>query len=136
MNDCIFCKILKGEIPSCKIYEDDHAIVFLDIAPFEKGHVLVVPKVHAQQITELPVAELQPVMEVVQKTARVLKEKLPCDGINILQNNGACAMQTVPHVHIHLVPRWNRKEGEEMNWTAKAYDSMDEMKALAARLAF
>lgn len=134
MSDCVFCKIVKGEIPSCKIYEDDHAIVFLDIAPFEKGHTLVVPKVHAQQITDLPVEEFQPILEIVQKTARVLKEKLPCDGINILQNNGACAMQTVPHVHIHLIPRLDN--GKELNWTPGAYDSMDEMKALAARLAF
>lgn len=134
MSDCVFCKILKGEIPSCKIYEDDHAIVFLDIAPFEKGHVLVVPKIHARQITDLPVEEFRPLLEVVQKTAKALKEKLPCDGINILQNNGACAMQTVPHVHIHLIPRWNT--GKELNWTPGSYDSMDEMKALAARLAF
>lgn len=134
MSDCVFCKILKGEIPSCKIYEDDHAIVFLDIAPFEKGHVLVVPKIHARQITDLPVEEFRPLLEVVQKTAKALKGKLPCDGINILQNNGACAMQTVPHVHIHLIPRWNT--GKELNWTPGTYDSMDEMKALAARLAF
>ncbi len=133
MSDCVFCKIINGEIPSCKVYEDDQVVAFLDLQPFEKGHTLVVPKVHAQTLTDLPESAFTPVLSAVQKVARLLKEKLACDGFNVMQNNGACATQSVPHVHFHVIPRWGTEPKASM-WTPSPYASMDEMKAMHARL--
>ena len=133
MNDCVFCKIIAGLIPSMNIYEDERTVAFLDIAPFEKGHVLVVPKVHARMLTDLPEADLQAVILSVRKIGARLLERLPCDGFNVFQNNGACASQTVPHVHFHLVPRW---EGRALNWTPGKYASPEEAKEVQSKLQF
>lgn len=129
--NCIFCKIITGKIPAFRVYEDDFAFAFLDIAPFEKGHLLVVPKFHTAFLTDLPQDVLHPFVSAVQKAADLLLKKLPCDGFNLLQNNGACATQVVPHVHFHLVPRWN---GKAINWTPGKYDSPDELEALHRKL--
>lgn len=104
MNDCIFCKIVKGEIHSYKIYEDDYVYAFLDINPVSRGHTLVVPKEHYADILEIPEDLLSKVNIVVKKLSSMIKERLECDGINILQNNGSCAGQTVLHYHVHIQP--------------------------------
>lgn len=130
-SDCVFCKIIARKIPSSVVYEDEHTFAFLDIAPFEKGHVLVVPREHAAFLTDLPVATLQALSVSVQRVAALLLRKLPCDGFNLIQNNGVCATQVVPHVHFHIVPRWN---GHPMNWAPKAYDNTDELSELVRRL--
>lgn len=104
MNDCIFCKIINGEIPSYKIYEDDDVYAFLDINPVSCGHTLVVPKEHYCDIFEIPDDLLSKVNIVVKKLSSRIKEKLKCDGINVLQNNGSCAGQTVFHYHVHIQP--------------------------------
>ena len=130
---CIFCKIIAGEIPAYKVYEDGHALAFLDIAPFEKGHVLVISKYHAPTLPDLPPNELCATMLAVQKLAAVFKARLPCDGFNLLQNNGACASQTIPHVHFHIVPRWN---GRPVTWVPGRYDDpAPELAAIQRRLA-
>ncbi|MFZ4396539.1 MAG: HIT domain-containing protein [Kiritimatiellia bacterium] len=129
--NCIFCKILAKQIPSAPVYEDAYTLAFLDIAPFEKGHTLVIPKFHAERLTDLPADWLLRLMPAVQQTAALLLQRLPCDGFNLLQSNGACATQVVPHVHFHVVPRWN---GRAMRWTAIAYDHPAEMQEIAARL--
>jgi histidine triad (HIT) family protein len=129
--DCIFCKILAKQIPSARIYEDEHACAFLDIAPFEKGHTLVIPRFHAERLTDLPADWLLRLMPAVQRTAAILLTRLPCDGFNLLQSNGRCASQVVPHVHFHVIPRWN---GREMRWLPGTYDNPDEMSAIAAKL--
>ena len=129
--ECVFCKIIAGQIPAYTIYEDEHALAFLDIAPFEKGHVLVVSKLHAVYFTDLPATSLFGLSQAVQRVAARLLEKLPCDGFNLVQNNGACATQVVPHVHFHIIPRW---EGRAMAWTPGAYETPEEMAALAERL--
>ena len=129
--DCVFCKIIAGKIPSFSIYEDEHTFAFLDIAPFEKGHVLVVPKYHAAFLTDLPQGVLFPLISTVQNVAALIRKKLPCDGFNLVQNNGACATQAVPHVHFHIVPRWN---GRAVNWIPIKYDSQDELAATCRRL--
>ena len=129
--DCVFCKIIAGKIPSFKVYEDDRNFAFLDISPFEKGHVLVVPKYHTAVMTELTPDVLFPCMVAVQKVAALLLKKLPCDGFNVVQNNGACATQSVPHVHFHVVPRWN---GRVINWIPIKYDSQDELAATCRRI--
>lgn len=104
MNDCIFCKIINGEIPSYKIYEDDDVYAFLDINPVSCGHTLVVPKEHYCDIFEIPDNLLSKINIVVKKLSSTIKEKLKCDGINVLQNNGSCAGQTVFHYHVHIQP--------------------------------
>jgi histidine triad (HIT) family protein len=129
--NCIFCKIIDGKIPASKFFEDDKVVAFLDINPFEKGHALVIPKYHAHLLTDLPEEMLQYTITVVQRLAAHLMEHLPCDGFNILQNNGACASQTVPHVHFHIVPRM---DGKPLNWTPGTYDSPEEIKDIQARL--
>lgn len=130
--ECVFCKIIAGQIPAYTIYEDEHALAFLDIAPFEKGHVLVVSKHHAVYFTDLPATSLFGLSQAVQRVAARLLEKLPCDGFNLVQNNGACATQVVPHVHMHVVPRWN---GKPINWIPGSYADPDqELAELQQRL--
>jgi len=129
--NCIFCKIQAKQIPSALIYEDEHACAFLDIAPFEKGHTLVIPRFHAERLVDLPADWLLRLMPAVQKTAALLLTRLPCDGFNLLQSNGKCATQVVPHVHFHVIPRWN---GRDIRWLPGKYDNPEEMSALAARL--
>lgn len=130
--NCIFCKILDGSISASKIYEDDQVVAFLDISPFEKGHFLVVPKHHVHLLTELPEALLKHTITVVQRLSAHLMERLPCDGFNLVQNNGACATQTIPHVHFHIIPRFN---GKALNWISGAYASEEEMRQFQTRLA-
>ncbi|MEG1933981.1 MAG: HIT family protein [Kiritimatiellia bacterium] len=113
MNDCLFCKIIKGEIPSYKIFEDEHAYAFLDLHPIERGHVLMVPKFHAEQLFRLPPEELSSVMPAVQRVATLLKARLHCDGLALCQFNGEAAGQTVGHVHFHLIPRYS---GRSAGW--------------------
>ena len=129
--NCLFCKIIARKLPASILQEDDYGLVFLDIAPFEKGHALVIPKYHAAQVTDLPLVWLQRLAPLLQDTGRRLLRGLPCDGFNILQSNGRCASQVVPHVHFHVIPRW---EGRPMSWKPGAYDSPAEQAALAERL--
>ncbi len=105
-NDCIFCKIANGEIPSNKIYEDDYFLVMLDINPASNGHAVLLPKTHAANIYELPDEYLEKALKVAAKCAAAIKKATNCDGINILQNNGEVAGQTVFHFHIHIIPRY------------------------------
>ncbi len=128
--NCIFCAIAKGEIPSFKIYEDDLVLAYLDINPFTKGHTLVIPKVHSSGLLDTSDETLASIISRVKKVAAHLKDALPCDGFNILQNNGAAAGQTVMHLHFHIVPRYGN---EEIAFTSHK-GSMDELKALAERI--
>ena len=128
---CIFCKIVSGQIPAFKVYEDEHTFAFLDIAPFEKGHVLVVPKHHTAFLTDLHAEMLFPFITAVQNVAALLLAKLPCDGFNLVQNNGVCATQVVPHVHFHIIPRWN---GHAVNWIPVTYEDPAELAAIHRRL--
>lgn len=129
--DCVFCKIVAMQIPSFVLYEDDHVLAFLDTAPFEKGHALVVPKQHAVHLTDLSDSVLAMLLPATKRVADLLLKRLPCDGFNILQNNGRCATQVVPHVHFHVIPRWN---GRATNWISGSYDSPEEIAALHRRL--
>ena len=132
MNDCIFCKIAAGEIPSFKVYEDGDVLAYLDINPFAKGHTLVIPKAHSSGLVDTDNDRLAMVMAAVRKVASHLKTALPCDGFNILQNNGAAAGQTVNHLHFHIIPRYN---GEELKFEPHPGD-MAELDDLARRLRF
>jgi histidine triad (HIT) family protein len=129
-TNCIFCKIVAGQIPSTKVYEDNDVLAFMDIGPIIKGHTLVIPKEHVDPITEVPLPLLQKLIAVVQKIARAQKAGLKADGINVLQANGTAAGQQVPHLHFHVVPRFNT-DGHHWNWAAKKYDKPEEMTRLA-----
>lgn len=107
LNDqCIFCKIIKGDIPSYTIYEDDGFKVILDVGPVSKGHALILPKDHYQNLYELPEDMAASAFCLAKKMMIQMTEKLGCDGFNVCQNNKEAADQTVPHFHIHLVPRY------------------------------
>ncbi len=129
-NECIFCAIGAGKIPSFKIYEDDISLAYLDINPFSFGHTLVIPKAHSQGLVDTPDEMLKELILRVKKIASHIKATLPCDGFNILQNNGAAAGQTVNHIHFHIIPRLN---GSNVSFTGQKGD-MDSLKALAERL--
>ena len=126
-NNCVFCAIAEGEIPSFKIYEDDIVLAYLDINPFTKGHTLVIPKAHTAGLVDTPDETLAAVIARVKKVAAHLKDALPCDGFNILQNNGEAAGQTVMHVHFHIVPRYGKEEISFVNHKG----DMEELKSLA-----
>lgn len=107
MNDnCIFCKIANGIIPSATVYEDDDFRAILDIAPAHKGHTIILPKTHAANLFEIDDATAAKLLPVAKKVAAAVKKVTGCDGINILQNNGEAAGQTVFHLHVHVVPRF------------------------------
>ena len=103
---CLFCKIIKGEIPTNKIYEDDKVFAFLDVKPVNPGHTLVIPKKHVANIEEIEEEDLKALIVAVKKIGLRLKEKLPCPAYNIIQNNGPVAGQEIMHLHFHIVPRF------------------------------
>lgn len=105
-SECIFCKIANGEIPAKTIYEDQDFRVILDVGPATRGHALIIPKEHAANLYELPDETAGKTMVLAKKMASRLKEKLKCDGLNLVQNNGEPAGQTVMHFHLHLIPRY------------------------------
>ena len=120
MDDCLFCKIIAGEIPSTKIYEDDDVFAFLDIAPVNPGHTLVIPKKHTPNLYEIDDAILCKVMNVVKTLSTTTKKALKADGINLEMNNDAVAGQMIFHAHIHIIPRF---EGDGLkHWPQKSYE--------------
>ncbi len=111
MDNCIFCKIISGEIPSSKVYEDDKVLAFLDISQATKGHTLVIPKEHVRNILEMSAETAETVFSRVPKIARAVQKATAAIGMNILNNNEEVAGQTVFHAHIHLVPRYGADDG-------------------------
>lgn len=132
-HDCIFCKIIKGDIPCTRIYEDPDVLVFMDIGPVVKGHALVIPKAHHNPLMDTPPEVLQKLITVVRKVARAQEKALDADGINVSQANGAAAGQVVPHIHFHVIPRFTT-DGYHGNWVPKQYDSPAEMESFANRI--
>lgn len=114
-DNCIFCKIANGDIPSKTIFEDDQFRVILDLGPATKGHALILPKNHYPNLYELPDEVAQDVMKLAKKMAITMTEKLDADGFNIVQNNGEVAGQTVFHYHLHLIPRY-ANDGQKIGW--------------------
>jgi histidine triad (HIT) family protein len=114
-DDCIFCKITRGQIPSFKVAEDDEAFAFMDINPIAPGHTLVIPKHHAPNIYETPAHASGPAMAMVSRVAAAVNRALKPEGINILQANGPGAKQSVFHTHFHIIPR-RADDGLTMNW--------------------
>jgi histidine triad (HIT) family protein len=116
VDGCVFCRIIDGELPSMKIDEDDSTLTFMDINPLSSGHCLVVPKRHAATIFEADVRDLEAAMVAAKRVAVAIQEALRPDGLNVLQANGAAAFQSVPHFHLHLIPRWT-DDGKGFDWT-------------------
>ena len=112
---CIFCKIAAGEIPSKTLYEDEEFRVILDLGPATKGHALILPKDHYRNLFELPDEKAEKVMVLAKKMALQMREKLHCDGFNLVQNNEEMAGQTVFHFHMHLIPRYEN-DGQVIGW--------------------
>jgi len=110
-NDCIFCKIVRGEIPSHKVYEDDDVLAFLDISQVTKGHTLVVSKKHYDNFLATPQEVMHKVMDVAQRIGQVQIMKLGAKGVNVLTNVNKEAGQSVFHFHVHVIPRYDKKEG-------------------------
>lgn len=120
-DDCIFCKLANGIIPTNSIYEDEDFNVILDAAPATKGHALILPKEHADNLYELPEETAAKVMLLAKKLATHMTEKLGCDGFNLVQNNGTVAGQTVFHFHMHLIPRY-KEDGQHIAWEPQEVD--------------
>ena len=115
MADCIFCKIANGEIPSNTIFENEDFRVILDNGPATRGHALVLPKKHYADLFEIPVDVVADAVKVAKAVAGTMKEKLSCDGLNLVQNNGPAAGQTVMHFHLHIIPRYEN-DGQHILW--------------------
>jgi len=107
MDECIFCKIIKGELPCSKVFEDEKFFAFLDIGPVNKGHTLVIPKKHYKNLFDMPEEELKGYMEAIQKVSKAVMKGVDADGVNINMNNESAAGQVVMHAHVHIIPRFN-----------------------------
>ena len=131
-DNCIFCKIANGEIPSKTIYEDEKFRVILDLGPAAKGHSLILPKSHYKNLFELPDETASEVLALAKKLGAQLKDKLNCDGLNVLQNNGEVAGQTVFHFHMHLIPRYT-DDNQKISWIP-GEPSQEELEAVKQQI--
>lgn len=119
MTNCIFCKIIAGEIPSVKIYEDEHVFAFMDIMPLSKGHTLLIPKTHREFVYDMTPEEAGNLFAVAPKIAKAINETFQPEGMNLLNNNGAKAGQSVFHFHLHFIPRYGQTDGFGAKWMTK-----------------
>ena len=132
-ENCIFCKMVRGEIPCCKVYENDLVLAFLDLAPFNYGHTLVIPKQHSHSITTLGDDYLAAMMQAAARIAPAILRATKAGGFNLLLNNGSVAGQEVPHAHLHVIPRFVDDAG--LLHVAKKSYGEGEMAAMAAQIA-
>ena len=107
---CVFCRIIDGQLPSMRVYEDERTIAIMDINPLNSGHCLVINKAHAPTLWDADPIDLQAAIAAAQKVGAALKTAVKPDGLNLLQANGPAAFQSVPHFHLHLIPRWNNDD--------------------------
>ncbi|MBR3651860.1 MAG: HIT family protein [Victivallales bacterium] len=133
VKECVFCKIIRGEIPCCKVYEDDLILAFLDIAPFNIGHTVIIPKDHQNSITTLDEIYANRIIKMAPKIGVALMRTINAEGFNLFLNNGSVAGQTVWHCHMHVLPRF---AGDKVVISSEPqkYDSMDQMAELAGKL--
>lgn len=133
-EDCLFCGIVAGVIPSTKVYEDEATVAFMDISPASDGHLLVVPKTHAPNLLDIAAADLAAVTRTAQLLARRQLDVLGADGVNLVNSCGAAAWQTVFHFHLHVIPRYAGRDGLVLPWTPSPGDP-EAIRATGARLA-
>ncbi|KAL6877231.1 HIT family protein 1 [Trichoderma longibrachiatum] len=125
MTACIFCRIIKGEIPALKLFESEKTLAFLDIGPLSKGHALVIPKFHGAKLHDIPDDQLSEILPTIKK----LVAATGATDYNVLQNNGIIAHQQVHHVHFHMIPKPNETEGLGISWPSQSGD-MEQLKKL------
>ena len=128
-ESCIFCKIIAGEIPSSKIYEDEEFQVMLDVSPATKGHALILPKKHYANLYDLPEEYAGDAMKLAKKMVTKITDKLGCEGFNLVQNNGDLAGQTVFHFHLHMIPRY-QADRQTIGWKPQevSQEELEEIK--------
>lgn len=134
-DDCVFCKIIAGDIPCFKLYEDERSLAFMDINPANRGHALAIPKKHEPNLLESSEETLAVTIATARRVARAVQAAVEPDGINLVQANGPGAAQSVFHLHLHVIPRF---EGDElqMNWGVPPKPGdMDEIKAVSEKIA-
>ena len=119
-TDCIFCRIVRGEIPAMKVLEDEACLAFLDVGPLAEGHVLLIPRAHAQTLDELSADQAAAMLRHLPALVKAVQAATGCAGVNVLQNNGKAAHQEVPHVHFHIIPR-TPGDAFGFNWPAGQY---------------
>ena len=135
MSDCLFCKIINGEIPSLKVYEDEHVFAFMDIMPLTKGHTLLIPKTHCKDLFEMPEEVARNLYAAAPKVANAIKAAFQPAGMNTVNNNGAAAGQTVFHYHLHLIPRYDETDGLVVGWNSRQDEFPQEvLTTLAAQI--
>ena len=130
--DCLFCKIVAGDIPSTRVFEDERTVAFMDINPGTRGHLLVIPRAHAADVHEISDEDLAAVARTARDLAARAMDRLDADGVNIIQNNGRAAFQTIFHYHVHVIPRYSG-DGIRLPWTPTPGDP-DEIAATAQEL--
>lgn len=130
VDNCIFCKILADEIPSAVVYEDELFRAILDVNPAARGHVIILPKNHAANLFELPDEEASQILIVAKRIAAAMMKTYHCDGINILQNNGEAAGQTVFHLHVHVIPRFEG-DTDHINIGWRPGETPEDLQAIA-----
>ena len=123
--DCVFCKIIEGTIPNYTLYEDEHVLAFLDIHPCAEGHTVVIPKKHGETVFELDTVTMQHVMVGIEASMKKLKDTLNPDGFSVGWNHGKAGGQAVPHLHVHIIPRWNADGGGSMHSIVRSKNMKD-----------
>jgi histidine triad (HIT) family protein len=131
--ECIFCKIVSGEIPAVKVLDEEMVLAFMDINPSSRGHMLIVPKNHAENIFEISESDLATLIKAVKKCAGAAKDALRAEGVTILQLNGKASDQIVQHLHIHVIPRWEKDGLSVSTWEMKPGD-MEEIQEIALKI--
>jgi histidine triad (HIT) family protein len=135
MSECIFCKIINGDIPAAKVFENEHVYAFLDISQVTKGHTLVIPKIHKENIYELTPEIAKNLFEVVPAITNAIKSQLDPIGLNVVNNNGELAGQSVFHFHLHLIPRYGKGDGFGAVWkTNNSEYTSEDLKKIASDL--
>lgn len=134
-DDCLFCSIIDGKVPSAKIYEDEYVYAFLDISQVTDGHTLVVPKAHVQDIYEMPEEVANNFFSRIPKVANAIKAAYEPRGINLLNNNEIAAGQSVFHLHMHIIPRYEANEGFDIKWvTRDDLFNLDDLQQMAEKI--
>lgn len=136
MSDCVFCKIINGELPSAKVYEDEHVFAFLDLSQVTKGHTLVIPKEHVPNVYELSEEVAANLFKAVPKIANAVKKAYEPIGLNVLNNNGEAAGQSVFHIHLHIIPRYGKGDGFGAVWKTHNDDyTQEDLQEIAQTIA-
>jgi len=134
-DDCLFCKIIDGEVPSAKVYEDEHVYAFMDLSQVTDGHTLIIPKVHTKDIYDTPEDIAGELFARVPKIAKAIKKAYNPAGLNLLNNNGIEAGQSVYHYHLHLIPRYGKNDGFGAKWvTRDGQFTPEELQDMAAKI--